>query len=155
MIKELSYLSTEEQELVLRAPILTCILIAGADDEIDRKEINKAIVVANKKVSKASPSLRPFYKIVSQDFEDKLKILIQGYPHKSKDRNEMIINELKQLNSILKKISPAFAKDLYHSLKEIAQLIAESSGGVLGMQSIGDEEEYYVDLPMIKEPGLS
>ncbi|NJN41198.1 MAG: hypothetical protein HC811_02110 [Flammeovirgaceae bacterium] len=153
MIKELSGLSSEEQELILRAPFLTCILIAGADDEIDRKEINKAIVIANKKVSKARPSLRAFYKEVSLDFEDKIKILIQGYPHAAKKRNEMVINELSQLNLIWKKINHSFATDLFHSLKEIAQLIAESSGGVLGIKSVGDEEEYYVDLPMINEPG--
>lgn len=155
MIKELTHLTLEEQELLLRTPILTCILIAGADNEIDEKEIKKAIVIANKKVSKARPSLRPFYKIASQDFEDKLKILIQGYPHDAKRRNKIIWDELALLNKVFGKIDSSFARDFYLSIKEIAQMIAESSGGLLGLQSVGDEEAHLMDLPMIEEPGKS
>ena len=45
MIPEFQKLDDAEIELVLKAPILVCILIAGADGDIDRKEINKAISI--------------------------------------------------------------------------------------------------------------
>ena len=49
MIKELAKLKESEVELMLKAPVLLCILIAGADGTIDRKEIREAINVAAKK----------------------------------------------------------------------------------------------------------
>ncbi len=49
MVKELEKLSGKEVELMLKAPILLCILIAGADGTIDRKEIKEAIHVTVKK----------------------------------------------------------------------------------------------------------
>ncbi|MBK8292958.1 MAG: hypothetical protein IPK96_20495 [Flammeovirgaceae bacterium] len=42
MIPEFEELSQAEIELMHKAPILVCILIAGADDHIDNREIKKA-----------------------------------------------------------------------------------------------------------------
>jgi len=36
--------------------------------------------------------------------------------------------------------------------KEIAVEIAESSGGLLGLKSVGDEEAQFLSLSMIKDP---
>lgn len=150
MVKELERLSSSEVEIVTKAPLLVCILIAGADDEIDKKEIKGAIELAKK--AKAKASLSGFYKMVAEDFEDKLKIILQSLPAKSTQRNPLLVEELSQLNSILPKINKAFALDFYNSLLYIAKKIAESSGGVLGMKSVGDEEMKLLSLPMIKKP---
>ena len=64
----------------------------------------------------------------------------------------MIVQELAQLNHVLPKIDAAFAKALYGSIRDIARKIAESSGGLLGIKSVGQEEAQYVNLPMIKDP---
>lgn len=49
MIKELERLKEGEVELMLKSPVVLCILIAGADGTIDRKEIKEAINVTVKK----------------------------------------------------------------------------------------------------------
>ena len=154
MKSEFSKLSASETELMLKAPILACILIAGADGEIDRNEIQGAIEVTRRKQKRSQANLLDFYQNVAEDFEDKLKILIQSYPQKAKDRNPMIIAELSQLNTILPKLDKSFAKGFYNSIKEIALKIAESSGGLLGMNKIGSEEAKLVGLSMIKDPSL-
>lgn len=152
MLAQLARLAPSESDLVLKAPLLVCILIAGADNDIDRKEIRKAIDLANKKQKKADSRLVEFYKIAGEDFEDKLKVLIQAYPYEATQRNPLITMDLQELNPVLRKIDRAIASEFYQSLRDIAQKIAESSGGLLGMKSIGNEEAKYVNLPMITDP---
>ena len=154
MISELNKLSNREMELMLKAPILACILIAGADGQIDRKEIKGAIEVARKKQKKSQANLLEFYSLVGEDFEDKLKVVIQSYPMSASERNPMIVEELSQLNTILPKLDKSFAVGFYKSCKDIALAIAESSGGLLGMNRIGEEEAKFIGLSMIKDPAL-
>lgn len=152
MISEFDNLSNSEIELLLKAPIMVCLLVAGADGTIDRKEIQSAIELAKKKQRRAKARLIEFYKIVGEDFEDKLKIVMQGYPVDAAKRSQKITEELEQLNYVFPRIDREFAAELYESMKGIAMVIAESSGGLLGMKSIGAEEAKIVGLPMINDP---
>jgi len=152
MIPEFDNLSQPEIELMHKAPMLVCILIAGADDHIDNKEIRKAITLTEKKQKRAKSHLLDFYKEVGEDFEDKLKIVIQGFPVEVEERTPLVMESLSQINPILKKVNKNFALEFYKSLREIASEIAKSSGGLLGLKSIGDEEARYVELQMLKDP---
>ena len=152
MVKELEKLSASEVEILMKAPLLVCILIAGADNEIDKKEIKGAIELA--KTAKSKANMSEFYQLVTEDFEDKLKIILQGLPIESTQRNPLLFEELSRLNFILPKINKAFALGYYKSLTYIAKKIAESSGGMLGMKSVGDEELKLIRLPMIKSPSV-
>jgi hypothetical protein len=154
MIRDFDKLSGTETELVFKAPFLVCILIAGADGNIDKKEIKGSISIAEKKHKKAGV-LSAFFKELSQDFEDKLKILIQSYPYESTQRNPLIVAELSELNSLWPKLPKTFASEYYQSLKDIAEGIASSSGGVLGLKSIDAEEAKYIQLSMIRNPQVS
>jgi hypothetical protein len=152
MIGELSRLSSSELELIYKAPVLVCILIAGADGDIDRKEIKKAINFAQKKQMNSDSPVAVLFKEVAQDFEDKLKILIQGYPYEATQRTPLLVEELSHLNQLWPKVSPAFSQEFYQVLLTIAQEIATSSGGMLGIKSVGSEEARLVKLGMIKNP---
>jgi hypothetical protein len=154
MMNQLAKLSASEADLLLKSPLLVCILIAGADNDIDRKEIQKAIDLTNKKQKRAGSSLLDFYKEVGEDFEDKLKVLIQSFPYEATQRTPLITLDLQGLNPILKKIDRNLAIDYYQSLREIALKTAESSGGLLGLKSVGQEEAKYVHLPMINDPSV-
>ncbi len=152
MITDFEKLSEEEIESMLKVPLLVSILIAGADDKIDKSEIKKAVDISRSKQIRARKSLLDFYTEVGDDFEDKLKIMIQQYPVSSEQRTPLIIDELEKLNDILPKLDKQFAIEFYESVKDIARKVAEASGGVLGYMSIGYEESKLVDLKMIKNP---
>jgi hypothetical protein len=49
MMNQLKKLLASEAELILKAPLLACILIAGADGNVDRKGIKRAIDLARTK----------------------------------------------------------------------------------------------------------
>jgi len=151
MIPQFGKLSDSEVELMFKAPILACILIAGADGVIDRKEIQSAIEFVGRKQRKEA-NLMEFYSLVGEDFEDKFKVVLQSYPANSTQRTKLIIEELSSLNIILPKLEKSFAQTFYHSIKDIAVKIAKSSGGLLGLNKVGDEEAKFLDLPMIKDP---
>lgn len=152
MIREFEKLTSAEIELLHKAPVLVSILIAGADGKIDNKEVNRAISLTEAKQKRTRSSLIAFYAEVGTDFEDKIRIVIQSLPSKVDKRTSEITNLLSQLESILRKLNKQIAKEFYNSLREIATEIAESSGGLLGMKTIGDEEALLVNLPMIKDP---
>jgi hypothetical protein len=154
MMQELEKLPPSEADLMLKAPLLVCILIAGADDDIDKKEIKRAIQLTQEKQRRSKSNLIEFYQLMAEDFEDKLKVLVQSFPARAVQRGPAIAAELEGLNAVLQKINNSLAVEFYKSLLEIAQKIAESSGGLLGMKSIGSEEAKYVALAMIKNPAI-
>ena len=149
MIKEFEKLTDGEVELMLKAPVLVCILIAGADGEIDRKEIKEAIAQTQKK-NKAT--LAEYLNEVSQDFEDKLKILIQSYPRESVQRNPVLMKEITQLNGLWKKLDRRYAIQVYQMLRELAAKVAGSSGGIWGVNTVDDEEAKYLKLSTLNDP---
>jgi hypothetical protein len=152
MIPELDRLTSSEVELVYKSPILVCILIAGADGKIDRKEIKEALSFAEKKQRVSVSSVSALFKEITKDFEDKLKSLIQSYPYETTQRTPMIVEELAGLNEIWRKVDPSFAHEFYKTLLSISESIATSSGGLLGYKSVGSEEARYLKLTMIKDP---
>ncbi len=137
---------------MLRAPLIACILIAGADGEIDRKEIQRAMDHTRKAATKSRQTVVDYFKLVQEDFEDKLKIVMQGFPSEVKERNQLIVEELSRLNTILPKLPGAFAAEFYSRMRDLAHQVASSSGGMLGLNAVGDEEARYVDLSMIQKP---
>src|SRR5688572_16421487 len=137
MVPELDRLTGSEVELIYKTPILVCILIAGADGKIDKKEITEAMKFAEKKHKRSMSSVSILFKEISKDFEDKFKILIQNYPYEATQRNPLIVEELGGINQIWRKVDKSFAQEYYQTLLSIAEHIASSTGGVLGYNAIG------------------
>lgn len=152
MIKEFENLREEEVEILLKAPVLVSILIAGADGNIDKAETKEAIAIARGKQSRAREQLVDYYKLVGETFESRFNELVKDFPMKPEERNPMIIVELKRLNRILPKVDKNFAIKFYASLKDLAKKIAEASGGVLGYLSVSYEEAKLMELNMINDP---
>src|SRR5690348_12498265 len=121
MIDAFDNLTHQEMETMFRSPMLVCILIAGADGTIDRQEISKAVSVAEKKTKKSKASLLEFYHEVNENFEDKLKIVMQGLPLDVEQRNRQIVEELTRLNDIFGKLDKSFVADFHWSLKFMAE----------------------------------
>ena len=152
MIPQFANLSQEEEELMYSLPIYVSVLIAGADGKIDSTEIKKAVSLAGLKKKKARKDLLEYYNHVNTDFEDKIKVTIANLPLNQKEREEILIEDIKKSNDAFQKIDKKFAIKLYASLKETANHIAEASGGVFGYMSVGYEESRLIDLKMIKDP---
>lgn len=152
MIPELENLREDEIEALKRGPVLVSILIAGADDNIDKYEVKEAIATARSKQTRAPEGLTDFYKEVAKDFESELHRLIKELPGTDKDRNPVITRELRKLNRVIIKLDKSFAIKYYGSLKDMAKKVAEASGGIMGYLSVSYEEAKMLELEMINDP---
>lgn len=153
MVTQLQHLSEQEVDLIYRAPILTSILISGAEGPIDDRKINTATEFAKKQVKEARALMYDLYLEISEDMEQKIQETIQQYPVDPHQRNQQIMQELEKLNEILPKLDKSFAVVYYLSLKDIARKIARSTGGFLGVfGKTSKAERKYLDLDMIQDP---
>jgi len=152
MIKEFEVLTQSERELMLSLPVYVAVLIAGADGEIDNREVSKAINLANDKLKNARKELIGYYGEANENFEDKFKMAIANLPSNTSERQKVLVEKLKESNSIFAQLPKKYAVSLYASLKEVAKKIAEASGGVFGYMSIDFEESKLIELKMIKDP---
>ena len=154
MIKEFEILSQNERELMYSLPVYVAVLIAGADGDIDNKEVSRANNLANHKLKNARKDLITYYAEANENFEDKLKMAIANLPSGTADRQKLLVEKLKSANEVFDKLQNKFAISLYSSLKEIAKKIAEASGGVFGYMAIDFEESKLIELKIIKDPAI-
>lgn len=150
MPKELDILTTEEKQILIDAVPYVAILVAGADGEIDPKEIESSGKIAKIRSFSYEEDLRPFYKLVGDTFEERFFALLNELPSEVEPRKQAISEKLSELNAILPKLDHFYARLYYNSLKSFADHVAHASGGVMGWLSVGFEEYKVVDLPMIE-----
>ncbi|MEQ9426359.1 MAG: hypothetical protein RJQ09_18180 [Cyclobacteriaceae bacterium] len=152
MIPEFETLREDEVAALLKAPALVSILIAGADDNIDKNEMKEAIAVAKSKKTRSREGLDGYYNEVAATFEDDFNTLVKELPQSAAERNTAITRELKKLNRIMVKLEKSYAIKLYGSYKDMAKRVAEASGGILGYLSVSYEEAKLLELGMINDP---
>ncbi|MEM6804020.1 MAG: hypothetical protein AAF696_21625 [Bacteroidota bacterium] len=146
-IKYFSDLSEVEVELLLKAPALITLLIAGADNDIDSKEKSLGEKLVNYRTFTSDTRLHEYYEAVNSGFAVKLDLLISAWKPNS---TEDISQELAGLNAIMPKLESSYADLLKESWRSLAKKVAEADGGFLGMGGINKEEVVLIDLPMIE-----
>lgn len=148
----LEQLSSQERALLLQAPALVTVMVAGSDGKYNEDEIDKGLEITFWKKQHARPDLQEFYKDVKPGFKQDVQQLMRNLPRDTNERYRSISERLQQLNPILRKLDQPLAEQLYASLRELARHVAEASGGVLGYLSIGYNESKVITLPMIDDP---
>jgi len=150
---EIDHLSHDEQNILYALPFHIAIWIASADGHVEEAEIKRAVSVINLQSGKtASKSLSEFYNKVSEDLEDKIKILLHNSPRSEHERTTYHSKKIVDANPVLKKLDRQFIINLHNSLRELARQVAKASGGLLGYGSIGAEESRLIDLNLIEIP---
>ncbi len=151
MLTEFKNLNEQEINLLLMAPALVTVLIAGAEGEIDKKETDWGTKIAHFRASQPS-TLQTYYQEVDKNFNSTLKEIIEAMPEDVPERSGKINHELSKLNDILKKLNVSYARDFYKSMRSLSKQVAQASGGVWGYGSISPEEQRYLNLEVITEP---
>jgi len=152
MIRQFEHLKEDEIDLLYMVPVWVTILIAGADDKIDKRELRGAVELAKSKREGEHELTREYFAEIARTFESNLKGYITLLSQTKKERNEIIIQKLSQLNDIFPKLDRSFTIQLYKDFREFAVKVAEASGGIFGHFSISDEEAEFLDLDMIQDP---
>jgi hypothetical protein len=148
MHSKIDHLSTEEQKLVINAPILVTALISGADGDFHIDEIRQAVKIIHIKTYSETRDVSGVYKSIDGHTEEMIDDLISHLPKETLDRNHIIIDQLKGLNRIFPKLDTDFANDLFVSLKELAYYV--SNAGNMGIDFHSEQEKMYVKLDFLQ-----
>ncbi len=151
MIDAFLTLRDDEIEIIMNAPAIVAILIAGADNDVDKDETAKAISYATK-AGDDYDKLKGYFEEVSSSFEETFKTYMRDLPMDLETRQHAITSYLRQLNGVLPKVGSDVAVQIHRFLLGLAKAVAMASGGVFGIKKISKAEAEYVGLPMIEDP---
>ncbi len=149
MVEGFEKLNPTEQDQIIEAIPLITLLIANADGQIDHFETDWAKKLTEIRTYTFPRSLHEYYEQAGQDFDEHFNSILKTLPPDAEGQRQVVIDRLAELNGLMKKVEPDVAVALYKSLKSFAKHVAKSSGGFLGMMSIGPEEKKLMELPMI------
>jgi hypothetical protein len=152
MQSALKNLTTDEISELHLIPVWVSILVAGADNKIDKTEFKKSIQIANKKQNTANSLILDYYKTVAAKFEVNLKGYIALMPNDKEQRVEFLLKKLERVNYIFSKLEKDFSYQLYLSFRDFANEVAHASGGFFGLLSVSFAESKFIDLKMIHDP---
>ncbi len=149
MTEHFKVLNDEEYKSLTDAISLITLLIAGADGDVEKTELDWATKITNIRSYALPEHLNDFYKDVGSDFTERL----DHYTHVTSSAVTMrmgeISDKLAKLNPILAKLPQELGATIYKSYTSFAKHVAKSSGGFLGFFSVGPEEEKWISLPML------
>lgn len=142
-------LAKNEIDALVDAPVLITILVGAADGNIDGEERKWTERLLHTRTYNKPQELNEFYRVVSEDFWNKVQDRLNRLPADVDARNEAISLRLADLNPILAKIDRELAADLYHGFVGLAEETAKASGGFLRIGAISAAESRWVGLPML------
>lgn len=138
----------EMKTLVDAIPYIT-VLIAGADGQIDKDELEWAEKVTEIRKFDYSSTLNSYYEAVGKNYQDRVNELIDELPGDTERRTEAIEVILGNLNPILAKLDPGIANECIDSFRSFAKHVAKASGGLFGFGSVSEDEARVMDLDML------
>ena len=146
-ISYFSELTDQEIEFLSSAPAIVTILIAGADNDIDKNETDWASKLVRFRTFTSDESLHDYYELVDARFEGDLAELQANWSADA--TQEELIGRLGSLKPIFAKMDDKYAGLLKDSLRSLAKHVAKASGGFLGMGGINREEGALIDLDLL------
>ncbi|MDP5168741.1 MAG: hypothetical protein NWR72_00730 [Bacteroidia bacterium] len=144
ILSSINSLSDEDQTLIFKAPAIVTVLIAGADQEIDKKEELQARKLVNYRTFTSDPFLQGYYEEVSEQFGDNLEELMAAWSPET--GVQAMSNSLREVGAAIKQLPEDHAGILKESLRSLAKKIAEADGGLFHMGGINADERHLMDL---------
>ena len=149
MTEHFKVLNSEEYKSLTDAISLITLLIAGADGDVEKTELDWASKITNIRSYALPEDLNDFYKDVGADFTERLDHFTHVTNSSVTMRMGEINDKLSKINPVLAKLNPVLGATLYKSYTSFAKHVAKSSGGFLGFFAVGPEEEKWISLPML------
>jgi glucan phosphoethanolaminetransferase (alkaline phosphatase superfamily) len=120
MIAQFVKLNREEQELLLRAPVLVSVLASCSYKNVNQKQKADAIKLAHLKTFTAVPILLPYYQEVEKIFRDEFEATIHQYFPFDEVQVRSLEKELQKVHQVMTKIDKDYAMTLSKSLDKYA-----------------------------------
>ena len=130
MIKEFKKLTSEEVDLLVRAPVIVSVLASCSYNEINKAQKGDAIKLAHLKTYTANPVLLCYYAEVEKIFKDEFETTVKKYfPFDDVKRNALK-KEMKKIDIIIAKLDKGFADILRKSLEVYAKHVKKAAHSI-------------------------
>jgi len=149
MLKEFKNLTPAEQQWMFDAIPLITVLVAGADDDMDKVELAEAQRLADIRSYNNTNLIGAYYEIIDNDLTGRIMSLVDELPSTLAPRQEEIAARLAKLNGVFGKLPEPFAYLYYKDFVSFGHHVAESHGGFMRFMTVGPEEAKVMDLPML------
>ena len=144
MIKQFEKLTTEERDLLYKAPVLVSVLVSCSFNEVNKYQEADAIKLAHLKTFTAIPLLLPYYREVEKTFKEQFETAIKKYfPFDEAKRNELK-GEIDRINLVVGKLDKEYANALHKSLEGYANHVKKAAHSIF--------QDFIFPMPI---PGLS
>lgn len=130
MITEFEYLSAEEREQLLRAPVLISLLVSCSPNMINETKKRDAIKLAHLRTFTAPPSLRPYYEAVDPIFKPEFEKAEKLYFPFDQENRDTVKRELKHIYQLMEKLDVEYANLLLKSFETYSRHIRKSEYSV-------------------------
>ena len=120
MISEFEKLNLQEQELLIKAPVLFSVLASCSDHVINKAQKSDAIKLAHIKTFTAIPELQPYYKEVENNFKDYFECISEQYYPFDEAHRHLLKLEIKNVQKIIQKLPSSYGALLSKSLERYA-----------------------------------
>lgn len=127
MIKQFENLAMEEQELLLKAPVLVSVLASCSFNNVNEIQKADAIKLAHLKTFTATPLLLPYYEVVEKDFEQQFDTVVKKYFPFDEPKRKALKNEVERVNTVMMKLDRDYADTLHKSLDQYASHVKKST----------------------------
>ena len=127
MIKQFENLAMEEQELLLKAPVLVSVLASCSFNNVNEIQKADAIKLAHLKTFTATPLLIPYYEVVEKDFEQQFDAVVKKYFPFDEPKRKALKNEVERVNTVMLKLDGDYADTLHKSLDQYASHVKKST----------------------------
>lgn len=124
-------LSLEEQDKLLKFPAYITILAANSDGKVDAAEKEAALDLTHIRSYKSDEKLSGFYKEAEKVFEQNIEELVAQLPQDKNEKEAVVINELKNVESILMKLGYSYTKAMHESMRTFKDHVSNAHNNVL------------------------
>ena len=121
MVKQFETLTEEEQELLLRAPVLVSVMSSCSYNNVNHLKKEDAIKLSHINTFTADPMLIPYYKEVEKNFKEKFEATVAKYFPFDHEKRQELLNEINQVSAVIGKLDLKFANTLRRSLDLFAK----------------------------------
>lgn len=130
-MNNLKALKENEIQQLLKFPAYISLLASTSENGIDDDEKNAAMKLTHVKTYSCNPLLTEFYKKAEDVFEATITKLNKELPHTKQARKAAIINELKKMEPLLKKMPPDYASVFRKSMESYKKHVSKAHRNVL------------------------
>lgn len=130
MIKQFKILTTEEREILLKAPALVSVFTSCSLNEVNEVQKADAIKLSHLKTFTAKPILREYYEEVDKKFKTQFDSIVKAYFPFDENKRNALKHKIERIKLIVAKLEKPYGEILYKSLEGYANHVRKADHSI-------------------------